>query len=756
MQRKVVGVLVVVILGLAGCAPASPVVTPVSRGTNTPAPTVEMPPLELAAGLEGFYLLGCAELEHCTPASLPERRLSESSSVYPGGLPHSEALVPYVLIRQAKLTADHLRLWRMTGSIGIVFEPDREARGFRVQGFRAGGFGAERAGVQVGDLITGIEGHSVRDWVFRDDYWERVGTYLLGELNTEVTLQLVRGTEVTETLELRALRNFPTLVTSSEPLPFVATQIAPDTLAVAPETELSAGLYCYEANSSKNALGPLHCFTQGDLALAEPTPLATAAAVPWPPATTGAYRLAATPCRFPTASGVQVDCADLTVPVDWQHPEGAQLRLHVGVFRAANGSSREPAIYLHGGPGGGALEGMTAAYLNGYNRLFADRDWVVFDQRGVGYSVPRLDCPEAAATFVERLSLDESESLLAAEARAVPACQAEWEAAGLDLAQFNSTASAQDLRALIQALGGKPVYLYGTSYGTYLALTYLRQYGAEGQVRALLLEGVLPPTADLFAARGTNAWEALRAVWATCAVQPQCGAAYPDLEAQALALLDALDAHPLTVAVNDPATGQEVTVMVNAARFVEVLYRVAYRTDLLGEIPRLIATTAAGDTSALEKQLGVALEAARAVDGGAYYGALCADVAPFTTLEAAQTANAALPAIPRRVFDDTAAAMLQVCAEWPVTPPAADQAAPVVSDLPVLLLAGRYDPITPPAWAQEAAATLSHGYVAEYPTGHGSLGGSLCAQTVTGAFLANLSAPQPCMDEAPDLRFTLP
>ena len=71
---------------------------------------------------------------------------------------------------------------------------------------------------------------------------------------------------------------------------------------------------------------------------------------------------------------------------------------------------------------------------------------------------------------------------------------------------------------------------------------------------------------------------------------------------------------------------------------------------------------------------------------------------------------------------------------------------PVVSDLPVLILTGDNDPITPPAWAKRAAETLSHAQYLEFPgLGHGVLGNGMdngiCSKSVFEAFLENPGIP---------------
>jgi len=50
---------------------------------------------------------------------------------------------------------------------------------------------------------------------------------------------------------------------------------------------------------------------------------------------------------------------------------------------------------------------------------------------------------------------------------------------------------------------------------------------------------------------------------------------------------------------------------------------------------------------------------------------------------------------------------LRACQDWPVPEFPAGYFEPVLSDVPVLLLAGGMDPVTPAAWAEQVSRTLS-------------------------------------------------
>jgi pimeloyl-ACP methyl ester carboxylesterase len=79
-----------------------------------------------------------------------------------------------------------------------------------------------------------------------------------------------------------------------------------------------------------------------------------------------------------------------------------------------------------------------------------------------------------------------------------------------------------------------------------------------------------------------------------------------------------------------------------------------------------------------------------------------------------------------------------MCAHFGVGAPDPIENEPVVSDIPTLMLAGEYDPITPPFWAWQTAETLSTSYVYEFSgTGHAVIARGPCPGGLIRQFLAN-------------------
>ena len=118
------------------------------------------------------------------------------------------------------------------------------------------------------------------------------------------------------------------------------------------------------------------------------------------------------PCPFELPSdqveGETVECGYLTVPEDRSDPESREIRLAIAIFRHPDGNPQpDPIIYLEGGPAGSPLEIRVPNFTASFGSMFAaNRDIIVFDQRGVGYSQPALDCPDFTPRYLDLLDFE--------------------------------------------------------------------------------------------------------------------------------------------------------------------------------------------------------------------------------------------------------------------------------------------------------------------------------------------------------------
>ena len=174
-------------------------------------------------------------------------------------------------------------------------------------------------------------------------------------------------------------------------------------------------------------------------------------------------------------------------------------------------------------PGQGDLE-RSFGWLN--LSYLAERDLILVDQRGVGFSEPALACPEVDQATVDSLIQGRSqEELVAGDVVAATACQDWLLSQGVTFEAYNTLQIAADFEALRLALGYALWNLHGTSYGVFPTLTMMRLYPES--IRSVTLEATMPlqHTAEEAAMFGRT----LDEVFSACANDTACNAAYPRL-----------------------------------------------------------------------------------------------------------------------------------------------------------------------------------------------------------------------------------
>lgn len=445
------------------------------------------------------------------------------------------------------------------------------------------------------------------------------------------------------------------------------------------------------------------------------------------------------PAACPFGNRPRVECGYLTVPEDRGNPGGATIRLAVAIVRSNSPNpAPDPLVYLSGGPGSGATYIASGLALS-FGGFMGNRDLIVFDQRGTGYSEPRLICPEVAQALAELSGRTLAPGdKVRAETDALLRCKDRLVGEGVNLAAYSSAASAADMEDLRQTLGYAQWNIIGISYGTRLALTAMRDYPAG--IRSVILDSVYPPQVNLYTGMPFAINRAFQTLFDNCAADPGCNASYPDLGNVFYALIDRLNQQPITVQVLNPNNGRFIPMVFDGYRFIDLTFRSVYRTSEIPGLPRMIYDTSNGNYAALAD-----LQSRRMRGGGSqgvshamYFAVQCNEEILFEPLEAVQAAAAAYPRL-QNFFLDTmefTENVYTLCAAWGISSPDPRENLPVQSDIPTLILAGEYDPITPPTWAPQTAETLSRSYVYEFPnTGHAVIVTGACPVGIARDFI---------------------
>lgn len=488
------------------------------------------------------------------------------------------------------------------------------------------------------------------------------------------------------------------------------------------------------------------------------TPSETEVAVPTAPLPLGDFSYAANPCLDPLIPGAPLQpfgddftCGTLTVPQDRTQPGGATITIPVARQRAQNPqSAMPPLLTLTGGPGGsGLLDGLIS--YSGLD-LNKDRDVIYIDQRGTLRATPFVPCPQVDAVMQSLLAKPYTNPATeAAGTAAVAACSEQFRGQGIDLDVFNSLENAADVASLRLALDIPEWDVYGVSYGSDLALQYLRDY-PDG-IRAVVADSVVPPQMNLADSLWPNAARGFDALGGACNAQPACQAMLPDLVGTLTAAVSDLDAHPQVVSVT-AGDGPPVDVMVDGYKLVFLVNSASLAANGLVDMPAIIAAAARGDITPAAQLLAASAQPSPIplVGSGLTYGVFCGEAVAHTSADAMfGAAKKSLPQFPDAVLGLTPQLPWLVgdCAAWNVGAVPDRVAQPAHSTVPVLLLSGGLDGVTPPGNADLAKATLPNAVAVTFPgSGHGVLTQSDCGPAAVTGFLDDPSSsyrPQ-CLD----------
>lgn len=394
------------------------------------------------------------------------------------------------------------------------------------------------------------------------------------------------------------------------------------------------------------------------------------------------------PCRL---NGVphQALCGTVSRALDPQQERGTRIELHFAVLPAlARHKKPDPVFFIAGGPGQSAI--ALAGPVSGMLARFGNRrDIVLVDQRGTGRSAP-LRCPEDAADLPLAETLDPAQQV-----RRARACLARLQALPHgDLRHYTTAIAAQDLDAVRDALGVQRLNLVGTSYGTRVALEYMRQFATR--VRRAVLDGVAPPDMALPWAAAADAQAAFDALLQACADEAACRARHPALRDTWTALLASL---PRVVTLPNPRTGRGETLLLTREMLLGLVRAALYSPVTASALPSALDEAAQGRLSPLAG-LASALALPRgdaALAQGMHFSVVCAEDMPSADRR---------PAPAPDFGQGLAPIYLQVCEGWPRG--AVDEAFRRVppAPAPTLLLSGGIDPATPPRHGEHVARAL--------------------------------------------------
>ena len=448
------------------------------------------------------------------------------------------------------------------------------------------------------------------------------------------------------------------------------------------------------------------------------------------------------------------------VPENRTKHNSPEIRLPVAIIPSVTKPALpDPIVHMTGGPGGDALgEAQSLVQF----KLNQNRDLIIMDQRGDKDTDPELTCTAIDIFNEEVIGLRyDAASTEALHVAATQSCHDTFVSQGIDLSAFNTTENSSDFADLFKImrkrLGFKQWNVYGFSYGTYLALSYLRDH-PEG-IRSVIIDSVAPPSVVTLGWTWTNANEGVNNIFRACTADPACNAEYGDLAGTFASLVQKYEANPLTTTAINP-DGDSVNVVIDGGHLINWLAAAPQPTIPFppfaptNGIPAAIQALANGNPEPIATSRAYFTSAAgRGLFGhGLAFGVFCSEWVPFEPESQILTQGLlAFPTYPDSVLSQAPqlAFMTQDCAIWnvPAASPSVRQV--TISPVPTLVITGSFDGRTSPQWGLYAASTLQNSTNIVIPgAGHWVTAQSTCAQDVIASFLSNPLAPDTsCVSE---------
>jgi pimeloyl-ACP methyl ester carboxylesterase len=389
--------------------------------------------------------------------------------------------------------------------------------------------------------------------------------------------------------------------------------------------------------------------------------------------------------------------------------QGRKISLKIVVI-PATGDKREPDpfVYFAGGPGGSATEDA-AGLAQAFPKILAHRDMLFVDQRGTGGSHP-LDCKFYDVADLQTylgyfFPLDD-----------VRKCREQLEP-NSDLKLYTTTIAADDMDEIRAALGYERLNLFGGSYGTRAALTYLKRHPAH--VRTAMLQGISPTDHFMPSDFPQQTERALQGVLSECLADKACSEAFPNIKEESKSVLAQLIKGPVEVEIQKPNSNDRVKVKLNRDLAAEAIRYMLYAPVPAGRVPLVLHLASQGNYVPLtQTAIQYRINLVSGGSNGMYLSVTCAEDLPWI-----KPGEGERMAANTFLGDYRLRQQREACTLWPRGEIERDYAQPVKSDLPVLILTGEWDPVTPPSNAERVAKTLTNSLNIVVPSGAHGLDG---------------------------------
>jgi len=235
----------------------------------------------------------------------------------------------------------------------------------------------------------------------------------------------------------------------------------------------------------------------------------------------------------------------LAVPESRNSPDSREIHMAFTIVSSfSDDPLPDPVIIIPGGPGVGASEfAELITRRESVQKILQNRNVVLVDPRGSGYSYPSICDNLNTDEFRLKSAFSRGAKMNTHLEEAVNTCAETIVASGVDVFAYNSVEVAHDLEALRKALGYEKWNIRGHSYGSRYGMTLMQQHPLS--VRSAVLSGLVP-LINYSDRTIVNLSRSLRLLFENCEADSDCSEAFPDLESDFMHLLERLENDPIS------------------------------------------------------------------------------------------------------------------------------------------------------------------------------------------------------------------
>jgi len=413
-------------------------------------------------------------------------------------------------------------------------------------------------------------------------------------------------------------------------------------------------------------------------------------------------------------------CGNVTVPLYHEQPDGEIIQIPIAIWPDYFTLPVQiPLFITHGGPGGSALEMYPRMFFT--DRFPGQGDVVIVDQRGTQYAEPSLVCPEVTESSKE--GIEDYQDYLRY-------CRARLTGKGVDLAAFATNEISRDFEVVWRTLGYSEINFYGVSYGSHVG-QYLAAYYPEN-IRALVLDGIAPIPLDYLNRSLTTHNRILNELITNCEQDPICSEQYPDLKDKLNNSIEYLNQNPKKIRIHIPNSLYSFGDEIDGEGFYNYILSSAYLDNNYAALPYIIQQAEKNRFDSTVSFFEVYISRFLSTSGG-FYSVICAEHSPMSGIYSDE------PILSPSMMGweiENQEEIQEKCLSWNVSRSPNVLDTMPESGVPVLLMSGFYDPVTPPEYGKIALQSFPHGQHIIDPFGsHGVAFNDDCTRGIVAEFL---------------------